>query len=118
MPLKDDQDERFLGIISAISRLEKKVVVEVFRATIQAAIKEIYAGNNKLVIPFICKLDIEYHDVIKNSKGHQAEVTLEATPQKALIAEINLISEGEETKDFQKIKEEINDHFRITLELE
>ncbi len=114
----DENDKRFLNIIQAISRLDQTIILEVFRSTLQAAVKEIYAGTNELTIPGVCSLKISYYDQVKNAKGMTLHVDLEAEPKRALVAEISSILEGNETPDLRKIKEEIKDKFKLTVDVE
>lgn len=116
--IMDDEDKRYIKIISAIARKDDKEIIEVFRATLQAAVKEIHAGNNELVIPGVCKLKIDYYESPKNAKGYTLNVNLEAEARRALIAEIAAIQDGEETPDLRRIKEEIKDTFKLTVDIE
>jgi len=115
MAIFDEEDKIALNELHSISRLDTKVVVEVIRALIQSAIKSTYAGTNEFTIPGIAKIKFEYHDKVEGTRGVRTEVILEAIPKKALISEINLISEGSETSDLRQIKEEIRDSFRMTV---
>lgn len=124
----DDDDKRAIKIISSISLFDEKTITTVFRAVMQMAGIEIRAkkdldenDENKkcfITIPGVCKLYIDYYDSVKGNKGVITEVELEAEAKRALIAEINAVSGGEETPDLRKIKSEISDAFKISLDLE
>lgn len=118
MALLDEDDKLFLDRICSVSRLDKSVVIEVLNSILNVAVVEIYAERNEITIPMICKLKIDYHDVVQGGKGVLTQVDLEATAKKGLISEINCISEGEETTTQKYFKEDIKNKFRMTVELE
>lgn len=118
MAMYDEEDELFLNRICSVSRLDKNVIVEVLNSILMVINVEIYAERNRAVIPGICALDIEYHDKVKGNKGVLTEVLLEASPKKALINEINCISEGEETTTERYFKEAIKDKFKTIVGVE
>lgn len=120
----DDDDKKALNTIASIARMDVKSVSEVFRATLQTAVKEVYAegkntsdGKIHFTIPGVCKLTAEIYDDHKG-KYCVTKIDLEAVPKKALVAEINSINLGEETPDTKRIKEEIKDTFKMQLDVE
>jgi len=114
----DEDDKLFLHRIHSICRVDKSTILQVLEGILVTCDKEIYAGTDEVTIPGICKLKVDYHDKVEGNKGVLTEVILEAIPKKALISEINCISEGEETACEKKFKQEIKDRFKLTLGLE
>lgn len=120
----DDEDKLYMNRIATMAMMDVKTVTNVFRAVLQTAVKEVYAsGKNTsdgciyFTIPGVCKLKADIYD---DHKGRYCvtKVDLEATPKKALLAEINAINLGEETPDLKQMKENIKDHFKIKLDVE
>ena len=125
----DEDDKLALGRLQAISCIDQKVIMNVFRAVLQSVVKEIYAEGNvgvsstenkktSVTIPGVCHLDIDYYDVVVGNKGASIHVDMIATPKKALLAEITAISSGDETSDLRNIKEEIKDKFKLDVDIE
>ena len=115
MAMYDEDDKLFLNRICSVSRLEKSVVEEVLNAILIVTNLEIYAERNKVTIPGICELSIDYFDNVKGNKGVITQVNLDAKPKKALINEINCISEGSHTTTAKSFKQEVYDRFRLTV---
>lgn len=115
MAMYDEDDKNFLNRICSVSRLDKSVVEEVLNSILIVTNLEIYGERNKVTIPGICELSIDYCDEVKGNKGVVTKVTLEAKPKKALVNEINCISEGAHTTTGKSFKQDIYDRFRQTV---
>lgn len=123
----DDNDKRAIKIISGISRYDEKTVIDIFRAVMQMAVVEvaIKKGYDEpdidkeciITIPGVCDLKMDCYDKTIGIK-HMTNIDFEASPKKAIIAEINAYEEGEESPDLRKIKAEIQDTFKLVVDIE
>lgn len=123
----DDNDKRAIKIISGISRYDEKTVMDIFRAVMQMAVIEIEYKKGTIepdinkecvvTIPGVCDLNMDYYDQVMGSKK-MTNIEFNASPKKAIIAEINAYMAGEESPDLRKIKSEIQDTFKLTVDIE
>ncbi len=111
------EEKNFIENIVAISALDKKSVKNFFRSLLMASTMAIYADENEIVIPYLCKIKIDYHDVT-TSTGTKPKVTLTAEPCDELIEEITAISEGNQPPSKKYIKKEISEELKNQLEIE
>ena len=65
----DEDDKNFLNRICSVSRLDKSVIEEVLNSILIVTNLEIYGERNKVTIPGICELSIDYCDEIKRQTG-------------------------------------------------
>lgn len=110
-----EEEKIDLDLICSICRCDKATVQEVLRAVLQAMTIRVYAEKGELIIPYICKLSLDYNDRA-TSRGIVTDVTLEATPMKSLIQEVSAISEGVEPPSKKKFKESMKDGFNLILD--
>ena len=91
-----EQEKIAFEKLCAISEKDKKTVVDVLVSLLVMTTKADYNDENEIIIPFLCNLKFNYKDEL-TSKGMITKVSLEATPNQALINEFSAISEGETT---------------------
>lgn len=116
------EDREFIDKISAVSKHDKTVIMEVMRSLVYCATLEIHKSVEEpdyipqITIPFIADIKIIYSDTV-TSKGLVTDVTLEATPKRALIMEIIDVYEGETTVSEKSIWKQIKAKFNRILEI-
>lgn len=111
------EEKYFLDKICAVSSKDKNTVKDVLKALLMCTTIEIYADSKEMVIPYMCKLKIDYMDNYKEDK-HSVVVHLEATPCEGLINEIAAIQEGGITPTQEYIQKMILFDLKNKLEIE
>lgn len=117
MPIITNEEKLFLEKISAISRIDKATVIQVLQSLLMITNIEVFSNKNEIIIPYICKLKVDYQDRI-TSKGIITDVNLQAQPNRALINEISCIAEGEETPTKKYFKANLKKHLLKQYDLE
>ena len=79
-----EQEKIAFEKLCAISEKDKKTVVDVLVSLLVMTTKADYNDENEIIIPFLCNLKFNYKDEL-TSKGMITKVSLEATPNQALI---------------------------------
>jgi hypothetical protein len=110
------EEKNFLENIVAISALDRKTVKTLFRSLLIAVSMSVYADENEIIIPYLCKLKIDYNDYSTN-KGTKVKVNIDAEPCIELIEEIKAISEGNHPPSKKYLKKEISEEIRNQLEI-
>jgi hypothetical protein len=111
------EEKEFLQKIKAISRKDESTLMDVFISLIHCMTIAVYKEQNEIIIPFLCKLKLEYFDEA-TSKGTVTKIVLNAEPSEFLKQEISAISEGEDTPSLKYIKKKIFGKFKQYLDLD
>ena len=109
-------EKNFIENITAISALDKKSVKTFFRSLLMACTMAVYSDENEIIIPYLCKLKINYTDN-HTKRGNKPIVKITAEPCDELIAEIKAISEGGEPPSKKYLKQEIMEELKNKLEI-
>lgn len=110
------EERNFIENITAISALDKKSVKLFFRSLLMASTMTIYADEEEIIIPYLCKLRISYKDN-HTERGNKPIVNILAEPCDELISEIKAISEGDEPPSKKYLKKEISEELKDKLEI-
>lgn len=116
------EDREFLEKVSAVCKHEKAVVYDVMRSFIFVYGIELRKKLEKketiaeITIPFLCKLLIDYEKEL-TAKGVVCKVNMTATPQGALIDEINNVVGNYETITEKQLIKQIEGRFTSFLHI-
>jgi len=110
-------EKSFLEKIIAISGIDKKVAQVFFKSLLTACTASIYADENEIIIPYLCKLKIVYKKVLTQD-GVKLEVELKADPSEELIEEIKCIVENIDPPTKVYFKKEIDKELKRGLEID
>ena len=117
MPLLTEAERLYIERIAAISKKDKSTVIDVLRACLMIGVIELLCDNNKISIPYVCDLEINFQD--KDTKlGRITDVQLTATPNRGLIDEVIAISEGGESPTELYFKKHILNKFEKLLDVQ
>jgi hypothetical protein len=124
----NSEEDNFFQLICAVSTKDAGTVRDVLKATLMAILINIYeqkstddrnkTKNNMIefLIPYICKLQIEYRDIIVG-KGKAVNVNLSAFPSSALISEITNILDNNDLQLIEDIQKSIKLAFNNILDV-
>jgi hypothetical protein len=118
MPVLETNEQKFLKRVKGVSMLDEKVITEVLKSILMVATAELKHGRKEVLIPYICKLEIDYHDEFVPNKGSTTRVELVATPLRGLIDEVSCISEGIETPTEKMVKRQFTKEFSAPLDVQ
>lgn len=113
----DNQEKLILDKIHVITEIPKAVIKKVFLGLLFAHSIEFY-DENELVVPYICKLDVDVFSNTVSNNIVEGGIKLNATPSNSLEDEIIAITNGETTKSEQYNKENIRKRVQEILEID
>ena len=108
--------------ICAISGKDRNTVKDVLKALLIMSTLEIYMSVNedshKIIIPYLCNLDISQSERVSTEKGGYIHVELDAHINEGLQEEIQNIAVGNLTPSKQFIKKKIVRNLQNILEID
>lgn len=105
--MKLTKDEKqFIERVAAVANKDKNLTRDIWRAFSIALTKELFGGNNKLILPFVG--EVEFEVVNKPAKGGvESRVVSKFTPSEFFTETVADIASGKTTPTERYLEEEL-----------
>jgi len=102
--------------ICSISTKDKTTVRDVLFAILTYAGMEAFKEDNEIIIPYLCKLKLNYKEII-NEKGIESIIDVEGEPSSLLLKEFACIKNDEKPFTKKYFEKQNRLHFKNLLKI-